>query len=421
MKLTTLHRHTCALAHDGRVWCWGENSLRQLGDSDAEGDAGPGTIPDLDRGTPVPVRGLPGRAVDVSAGHDHTCAVVEAGDVYCWGLNVALRVTPNAPDFAVLARPTRVDVPGVRFSSVRAGAHHTCALSTEGTVYCWGSTIDGQCGVDGNAIGVHHVGPTPIPGIESSGARYLDKVRQIETVTHHTCAVRTANPTLVCWGSNRYDSVNNAIPEPNFGEIVHKLGPQATQMTHSSIPIPTELDGIVLDVGISFEATYAVTSTGKAYAWGLNRRWQLGTGDDAVATPTPMPVKMLRGSTTQFLWDVAEVLRSFGSNQCARLHEAFEGSHYVCWGADDHGELGFGTAGEIARTARAVTVLPISTTSVARGDDHTCAIVNEVNAPAIWCYGVRPLLANGDIETGPDRLEPSPISWNPNAFLEALK
>lgn len=72
--------HACLLSGTGEVWCWGRNE---------EGELGDGTT--VDRARPVQVRGLPGPALEIAAGPQHTCARVEGGKVLCWGSRMAAR------------------------------------------------------------------------------------------------------------------------------------------------------------------------------------------------------------------------------------------------------------------------------------------------------------------------------------------
>jgi alpha-tubulin suppressor-like RCC1 family protein len=64
----------------------------------------------------------------VSAGTLHTCGILEAGAIVCWGLNDDGQASP----------------PGGTFAQVSAGVLHTCGLQTNGTVDCWGFDYYGQ-------------------------------------------------------------------------------------------------------------------------------------------------------------------------------------------------------------------------------------------------------------------------------------
>ena len=130
--------HTCALKTDRTVACWGDNGYGQT-------DARAGTF------------------TQVSAGNFHTCAVQTDGIVACWGNNVEGQATP---------------LDGT-FTQVSAGGAHTCAVQTDGTVACWGFSRDGQTTVP--------------PGTGT--------VTQVSAGGLHTCALKT-DGTIACWGLN---------------------------------------------------------------------------------------------------------------------------------------------------------------------------------------------------------------------------
>ena len=68
--------HSCALLSDGSVRCWGSNASGMLGD-----DVGPTSA------IPIGVTGLSGNAAQVEAGHLHTCVRLVDGTVECFGAN----------------------------------------------------------------------------------------------------------------------------------------------------------------------------------------------------------------------------------------------------------------------------------------------------------------------------------------------
>ena len=77
IALSSGESHSCAILINQDVRCWGRNNVGQLGDD---------TL--FDNSTPI-VSQIPNgkKTVQIDAGNSHTCAVIENGEMYCWGLN----------------------------------------------------------------------------------------------------------------------------------------------------------------------------------------------------------------------------------------------------------------------------------------------------------------------------------------------
>jgi len=122
--------HACALTRDGAAYCWGSNELQELG----TGDTVRRLVPTLVSG------GL--SFSTLAAGGDHTCGIAKSGAAYCWGGNIYGQLgsgssqNPSGVPLAVSG--------GLTFTAITAGAGHTCAIASSGTVYCWGANSDGQ-------------------------------------------------------------------------------------------------------------------------------------------------------------------------------------------------------------------------------------------------------------------------------------
>lgn len=388
LELSAAYGHTCALADDGKIWCWGSNAYGQVGAAHVHF-----------RTTPIPVRGLPRRATAVSTGFQHSCALVVGGDAYCWGDNGFGQADPTSSD-RQFVEPRPILAP-VGFAAIRAAYRHTCALATDGTVFCWGATDSGQCGVD-PATGVTQVGPTRIPN--------LDQVTFIETVKNHVCAVRSATPSMVCWGDNRYEGSD---------ELSHKLGPNAADK-FSANPVSVDFNGEVLRIGMGYDTTYAVVTDGKSYGFGLNTGGRLGTGstDPVVATPLPVFSRGFLGVPAP-LAGIPEFVRSGSDNQCVKMTIVDRGSHYSCWGTDLDGELGLGPpVGQTQKYATPVIVLPPEANKMAHGGSHACAAVSTGERTEILCYG-NGLLVGNPASNGEDVLNPIAVAWDPRNFEEA--
>lgn len=247
--------HTCAVAADGTVWCWGSNATGQLGRAAA-----------ADR-SPAPVQGL-ADVTAIAAGLLHTCAVDASGDVACWGNADGYRLGIDTDDPTITA-PARVPDLGGAAVAVAAGAEHTCALLADGTVRCWGGNRFGQLG-DGTTRS--RARPAPVSGL---GGRAVE----IAAGDHFTCA-RLEDGSVACWGWNDHGQIG-----------VGSFDGPAEPDGFSCALVPArvvDLPGPALSVAAG--AGHACALVGdRAWCWGRNEAGQLGDGT-RVDRPAPVEV-----------------------------------------------------------------------------------------------------------------------------------
>jgi alpha-tubulin suppressor-like RCC1 family protein len=342
--------HTCALTPVGGVVCWGVNNNGQLGD---------GTT--TDRWAPTPVTGLDGGVVAVSGGWQHTCALTTTGGVLCWGLNGAGELGDGTTSDR--HTPTPVAGLGSGVAAIAAARQHTCALKTNGGVVCWGNNQWGQLG-DGTTT--NRWVPTPVSTLGSG-------VMGVAAGGTHTCALKTTGG-VVCWGDNFAGQVGD--------------GTTADRWT------PTPVYGLASGVGAIAAGSYhtcALPTTGGVVCWGDNAYYQLGDGTQ-IKRLTPTSVSGLAGG-------VAAV--AGGENHTCALTS---GGNVVCWGTNDHGQLGDGTQTN-RPTPASVTGLGSGVGAIAAGVAHTCAITS---AGAAMCWGWNELGQLGDGTTA-DRQTPTVV------------
>lgn len=133
-KLALGSSHLCALSSLGRVACWGDNDSVQLGDSVTSGRTG------VVRFDEAVVPALVGRYVEgIAAGGGHTCVIVKGEGVSCWGDNRSGEL--GVAGIEKSATPVRVELPEDQFIALSSGHQHTCALSEAGRVTCWGNGL----------------------------------------------------------------------------------------------------------------------------------------------------------------------------------------------------------------------------------------------------------------------------------------
>lgn len=241
----SLHQFTCAVT-GGVAACWGENALGQLGLGDT-----------TQRRSPAELTAVSAWS-DVSLGVSHACGVSSAR-IYCWGsdLNGRLGLGTTDVDRTV---PTQIPDAGP-WAHVIAGGRHTCAIRTEGSLWCWGDSTAGRLGVG------------PITGDQPAPLRVGAETDWVSGSGggHHVCGIR-ADETLWCWGRNdggqlgTGDLLSRDVP-------VQVIGPLGTE----------RFARVVAGV----DATCAITTEGQLLCTGNNGMGQLGASDAIVTRLTP--------------------------------------------------------------------------------------------------------------------------------------
>lgn len=177
--------HACALTSEGGVKCWGDNENGQLGDGTTRSS-----------GVPHDVAGLASGVRSIAAGAFHTCALMESGGVKCWGGNDSGQLG----DGTTIQRVTPTDVLGLDegVASIASGpGRRTCAVTTGRVVECWGSNDSGALGVGSRDIFATYSTPTAVVGLPQD-------MNQVSTGLRNTCAVSDEG-TAYCWGDNQWE------------------------------------------------------------------------------------------------------------------------------------------------------------------------------------------------------------------------
>ncbi len=342
-------RHVCALLATGEVRCWGNGSSGQLG-------SGPATFVS---NTPVNVVGI-ADAIAITAGDDHSCALLATGAVKCWGNNAYYQLGNGVQTNSSVP----VDVASIGNGvAIAAGGAHTCAVTADSTVKCWGRNSNGQLGGGNTTIAV-----TPILLPALSG------VTDITSGSGHSCA-RLSAGDIQCWGDNYFGQLGNGA--------------------NTSLSAPVTVTGIsdasaVIAGGV---VTCAVLGSGAMRCWGNNGWGQLGNGSNSDAN-VPTPVSGISNPTA--------VMGTY-SHFCARFADALR-----CWGYNIDGEMGNGVRG--------VSEIPVDMPGVIDADAvsvnglYTCVLV----AGAVRCTGAN---NNGQLGNGQTAysLVPVPVTGISNA------
>ncbi|MFL5355919.1 RTX toxin [Archangium sp.] len=311
-RLAVGGRHTCALLDTGLVRCWGNNTYGQLGYNttahvgDGEAIASYGYV------------NLGGLAVKLSAGYEHTCALMDTGNVRCWGRNnfgqLGYGHTNNVGDNEQPYSLGDVQVGGT-VKDIVAGGSHTCALLDTGKVRCWGYNGFGQLGyLSGNNVGDSEL-PSTAGNVNVGG-----NVLQLSAGKFHTCAVLTTG-NVRCWGYGGhgqlgYGNGNNVNVPATAGDV--------------------DTGGHVLQVATGDFHTCALLSSGGIKCWGNGGSGRLGYGN-TITRVEPLEATVDLGGATAFQ------VATGASHTCALLSTGAA----RCWGNNAHGELGYGHTNNI--------------------------------------------------------------------------
>lgn len=319
---------SCLLVAGGAVYCWGDNAGQVYG-RDFPDSAWPRPVDGVKLAPAI--TGASDRKIAAGAGH--VCGIDGTGRLVCWGFNEDGQVDPSQS--AVWLAPTTRALPaGARAKSVALGDSHSCALSEDGSVYCWGTNSLGQLG-------------TPGPSSTMRRVTLSLPMTTLACGANHCCAADGAG-ALRCWGAANHSQLN--VPPAG--------------MDFSDQPLPSSLSGSVKRLACGGENCCAVVDT-SLLCWGDNSIDQLGLNsqvDHQGATQVPSLV------------DLAGVAVG-GAHACARK----AGGATSCWGYNRYGQAGI-PLGTNSRTPQ-----PISGAfdELALGEHHSCGI----RAATVSCWG----------------------------------
>jgi alpha-tubulin suppressor-like RCC1 family protein len=372
-------RHTCALANLGEVYCWGDNSLGQL--------AQPPGITRLPKPKKIDFGNTAGAIKAISAGGNHTCIITGSDDIQCWGGNACGQ--SGFGDFNNPAPPGRgvkaTTAPTTRqWALLSGGLDHTCAVDQGGQTYCFGCNPASQIGI---------AGAGPFPYANNAGADKTP-FKDIAAGPKHTCAITSDTKQVKCWGTEDKGSLGNGPPANETSapavsvtipgeqaQIVvggaHSCALNATGDIHcwgdnafgqiGAMPAGSFLDAPpvmkvgnlnVVEIAAGGDTSCGIIQLGRTLAcMGSNSAGQLGRGGVKDATPHADPAPVIRpGADGQPLDGVAHVAVG-REHACAIV--GVEGK-VVCWGNGTDGQLGDGTAGtgNEAKTVPVFVALP---------------------------------------------------------------
>jgi alpha-tubulin suppressor-like RCC1 family protein len=257
VAISTGREHTCVILDNGKVKCWGRSFFGQLGygNTNSIGDNElPSAVGTVNLGTGR-------RAVAIAAGYDHTCALLDTGKVRCWGHGDSGQLGyGNINSIGDNELPSSIGTVslGRRAVAISAGGYHTCALLDNAALRCWGYAGSGRLGY-GN---LYSIGDNETPA--SVGPVSLGAGRHAIAVAgggFQTCVVLD-NGRIRCWGENSTGELGYG----NTTNIGDNELPSTAGPVNAGALVPTKVrPGLTLALKPNHDgsAPYRFTATGK--------------------------------------------------------------------------------------------------------------------------------------------------------------
>jgi alpha-tubulin suppressor-like RCC1 family protein len=356
-------RFSCARLDTGRVRCWGFAAYGQLGygnTTDIGDNETPASVGPIDLGA-----GRTARAI--AAGFYHACAILDQGQVRCWGYGAEGQLgygnTNFIGDNETPGSFGPVDLgAGRTAAAITAGGYHTCTILDNGRVRCWGLGSNGQLGY-GNT---RSVGDNETPG--SVGPVDLGAGRTAVAVAaggYHTCAILD-NGKVRCWGEGRQGQLGYGNQKD--------IGDNETPASVGAVKLGAGRKAVAITAGIRH--TCALLDNGKVRCWGAGSSGQLGYGNTKTIgdheTPASVaPVKL--GARRR-----AIAISASGRHSCAVL----DNRTVRCWGTGKFGQLGYGNTRDIGDNENPGSVGPVklgagrTAVAIQAGGRHTFALLD---------------------------------------------
>ncbi|MGB1957477.1 MAG: RCC1 domain-containing protein, partial [Candidatus Poseidoniaceae archaeon] len=377
----------------------------------------------------------------ISSGGQHTCAILDNGEMKCWGMNTYGQLGIGFNIGGVSSNGNHLQPPSITIDfgtgrtpvKVSSGGLHACALLDNDDVKCWGSRGEGRLGIGGSGSGTEPEPPTTAINFGTSS-----KVIDVGAGGQHSCAL-LENGDVKCWGrayryrlgltssSDFYQPGLSAILPTGRTAVAMDVGlqgascvildsgnvscwgePHGSYQPYVEIGVGTGRQAVAISVGDDHYCI--ILDNGDLKCWGSDQYGQLGDGGPAWSTSNPTSVSAPPSTAINLgAGRTAVALATGERHTCAIL----DNGEVKCWGGDSYGQLGNGPTITANQGSPSSTSVDLGTgrtaVAISAGNHHTCAILDNGD---MKCWGGDYRGQLGDGGTATNQESPGSVAGN---------
>lgn len=244
--------HNCGITDQGNTYCWGNNPYSESGDGGSNSQS---------HVTPVSVNtnnlAVSEEFTTLSMGNHHSCGITDLGETYCWGNNNYGQIGEGG--YNLVNHPTSVNnsyLGNQKLKTISLGSNHSCGVTDQGKVFCWGRNWERQLGYSGTNSSAYpkEIDQGDVPGGETFIA--------VASGGSHSCGISELGD-MYCWGANTYGQIGNG-----------------TMTTYEAAPRLVSDANLIgekfVSLSLGTNHSCGMTTSGRIYCWGSNDLGKLG-------------------------------------------------------------------------------------------------------------------------------------------------
>ena len=316
---------TCMLSTNGDIRCFGSNAEGELGVGHTDAVDGIGDVIDLGEA-----------AIDLAAGKQHVCAVLESGKIKCWGQNAEGQLGDGIGGTPL---PMLLEEPAGRLAGDRAT---TCVVTAGGRLLCAGDAAVAVDDETGELLSSLSNIPTAVDG-------FTEDVLDVAVGYGHICALGSLGEVR-CYGDNSSSEVStDSTAFESEPLLVYGL--------------PTNI--VAVEAGSAFNL--AVTEDGALWMWG-SYAWDFTPNEYTHVVRDPAPPTLVEGiplvDKAAAGYDACCAISTDGALLCAEHPEPMLDTYAISFNS--------------------IEGIPTDLVDVAVGKQHAC--VTDASG-SVWCIG----------------------------------